>query len=130
MCVCVCIREALLKCVREKRHEVCVCLCLRSSVGMSACLSFSLHSPIDSYLFVHVCIYMSANTAERVQQHNLTVNKKKSIKSCLIFSCNYTNAILPIATHTKNHPHDTLTILRLKLQGLMHGANVINLKCV
>ena len=37
---------------------------------------------------------------------------------------------LPIAPHKEIHPHDTLTISRLKLQRLMCGINVVSMQLV
>ena len=66
--------EALLEVLLEARPEMCVCVSahIRSRVGMGVCVCVCHpHSPINSYLCVYVCIcmYMYANTAEQFQQH-------------------------------------------------------------
>ena len=87
---CVYVKEALTKVIKKNELRD-VCLCRRPSESMGVCLLSSLHSPVDSYSCVYVCMYV--NTAERLQIHKAVVLLliMKSLYSHITTPCNLIN---------------------------------------
>ena len=126
---CVCKRGAPGS-AQERRLPRYMCvLCMRSSVathgGVCVCVCMSsLLSKRQLLVYVCICMLPLLNDCNYTRLYFTDLYYKQSRYSRILIQLYHATLSISspqIASHNKNHPHNTLTTLRLKVQRLMSG---------